>query len=866
MMTQRATFGARRLQGVAALVGVLSLAFVTGCPVIPGGGGGGATGTLSGTVTNDLTDSAVEGVAVAVDPAVDGVDITTAANGTFSAVLPNGIYEITFTDSRFQSVSRTVLILPGLVTTADAALTPTANVIVTTSIDGDPAPGETVTARATVEILDGSTLQSYTWTQGEGVAVVIDGGNSGTPSVELPALATYKDRLYTALTEPPIGADQLPPNVPLPEGEFVGGLPSRFQVAGINPFSLEEAGLSNLSVAVRTSSGTYNASLQVHAELPWGWTTGLRNVPIGVPVLLQGKEQETYDWSLARPSGSGAALTDATTRNPYFTPDRSGVYTLTVTDETVDPAAEVEIEIYAGEWVGAVTGEGADGLPVADNCTVCHNDTIAPDMFTPWRETGHAMIFTDQLNTGDHWGPNCFACHSVGFDPTADNNGLDDQDDYQAFLDSGLINNPSPDNWTTALADFPNAMQFGNIQCENCHGPNSGGAHTMGAPRVSLASDVCGSCHGEPLRHGRFQQWQLSRHANYELAAEEGTNGSCARCHSANGFLAWLPVLLDNDPATDPLADVEVTWTADETHPQTCVTCHDPHMVGTVSGDNNNANVYIEGDSPPLIAGFTVLGAGKGAICVTCHNTRRGLKNDSNFTADFGTAEATRAPHGSAQADILMGQNAYQVTVGVRGPHSFVEDTCVNCHMRQTPPPDLLSYNLGGTNHTFFASTGICAECHGEMIDPDALQDAYATRSEMLKGLIEAAFSDLFAAQIAAGNRISISSGGTTTVIDSIADIASLSFGEGSGRQALTFTLADDTVIGPVGLNSVKVIDDADTDLGDIYMFADERLVKAGWNYNLANNDGSMGVHNPDFVFGFLTASIDGLTALASGG
>ena len=29
-----------------------------------------------------------------------------------------------------------------------------------------------------------------------------------------------------------------------------------------------------------------------------------------------------------------------------------------------------------------------------------------------------------------------------------------------------------------------------------------------------------------------------------------------------------------------------------------------------------------------------------------------------------------------------------------------------------TPPPDVLSYNQGGTNHTFRASKEICATCH----------------------------------------------------------------------------------------------------------------------------------------------------------
>ena len=30
---------------------------------------------------------------------------------------------------------------------------------------------------------------------------------------------------------------------------------------------------------------------------------------------------------------------------------------------------------------------------------------------------------------------------------------------------------------------------------------------------------------------------------------------------------------------------------------------------------------------------------------------------------------------------------------------------------------------------------------------------------------------------------------------------------------------------------------------------ADNRRVKAGWNWNLTNNDSSRGVHNPDFTF-----------------
>ena len=137
-----------------------------------------------------------------------------------------------------------------------------------------------------------------------------------------------------------------------------------------------------------------------------------------MPVLLHGKTQDSYDWTLGRPAGSSATLTDATTQSPYFVPDSSGTYMVTVTDTTGEADADVTLEIIAGTWQGAVSGQGADGRPLAANCTGCHDGNTAPDTFSDWRLTGHAEIFTDNLNTSTHYGDNCFACHTVGYDPT----------------------------------------------------------------------------------------------------------------------------------------------------------------------------------------------------------------------------------------------------------------------------------------------------------------------------------------------------------------------------------------------------------------------------------------------------------------
>jgi hypothetical protein len=579
---------------------------------------------------------------------------------------------------------------------------------------------------------------------------------------------------------------------------------------------------------------------------------------VGNPVLVYAAEQAGWSWTLHPPGGSLATLADASTRAPYFTPDVPGLYVLELTNPLAgSTGAPITLEVYAGTWRGVIVDQDVDGRPVADTaCTLCHNGVNAPDPFDEWAQTGHAEIFTDNLNTNSHYGSSCLSCHTIGFDPEVSNGGVDDAPDWDEFQGAGLINHPAPDNWTTMLEQFPESARLSNVQCESCHGPQNSAAHFGGAtgePRVDLSAGVCATCHGEPLRHARFQQWQLSAHANYELAVEEGENGSCSRCHTANGFLAWLPVLLDDDPETDPLDNVEVTWTAEETHPQTCVTCHDPHAPGSSSGSGSNATVRISGDTPPLIAGFQATGVGRGAICMTCHNSRRGLHNDAVWDS-LPQADRIRAPHGSVQADVLMGQNAHFVEVGDRGGHSFVDDACVGCHMEATPPPDLLSYNQSGTNHTFFASPQICSECHSPHLQASDVQNGVQNLLDQIESLLEASALELIDGLTDAGNTITFS--GLPAPITSADEIQSLELLEARGNLGFVFTLASGTY-GPISIGSINVVGAG----GNLGQYASAELLKASWNYHLILDDGSLGVHNPFFAYGALVAARDALVA-----
>ncbi len=840
-----------------------------GQPGQPGEQGppGVSTGTVNGTVTNSISGAALAGLAVELDPAVSGVSITTGADGSYSATLPVGVYALTFAATNYTTQTVEASLIAGGSATKNVALVPTAPVVITTSVSGDTTPGNTVTAAADIALLDGSSLVSATWAQKSGVAVNLGNGQAAVEAssipVMLPGVTAFKDYLF----------------------EFVDqdrhALLDRYMVMPISPFDLEEASKIILELTVVTSGGTYVNDVEIDAKLPFVWSGGIRNIAVGETVLLHGKSKGdggSYDWTVAVPQGSQVqGLNDADTQNPYFTPDAEGKYVVTETD------SGTTLEIYGGSWVGAI----APGGQPSDLCTTCHDGDIAPDNFTPWKASGHAEIFTQNLNAGGHYSTSCFPCHTVGYDPNVSNNGIDDQARYQDFLDTffpgGHAPAPSPNNWINMLAEFPGVARFGNVQCENCHGPNASEAHRNKndtTARETISSALCGACHGEPARHGRYQQWQESKHADYSLAILEATvenrgstAGHCGRCHAGQGFLAWIQQgdLTQRIQGADGNATVaELTalgLTVDTVQPQTCVVCHDPHAQGNTSGKPNNATVRISGNTPMLPAGYAANGVGRGAICITCHNTRNGAHNDGE-----GAPTSYSAPHVAAQGDVLMGQNAYFVQVGDRSPHSFIADTCATCHLELTAPPPEFSYEGSGTNHTFEPSLTICSDCHGsfdggtlQATTEGELEDLAATMGTYLLNDITAG-ATLYVADYTPHeyNGTSYDVKSDTTQVDP-ANVDSLSPTEPHGQQGfiVKFKTPVEFTYSPSGEDPHMVtLTEAEVQLGDFttdgttkLVPASDPLVRAGWNYFLIHGDASKGVHNPSFVLNVLDAS-----------
>ena len=893
-------------------------------PAGPAGAPGASTATVVGTVTNSLTGKGVAGVTFTPDPPVSGISIKTDDSGKYSASLPIGTYNLAAKGDNFAAASMTVALVAGQTVTKDMALKPASQVVVSAGANQTSSPGAAVTLTARAEPLDGSQVTAYKWTQTAGVPLTIRDADKATAAVTMGDLAAYKAELFKNLETP-----------------------DRWEVQAINPHALSAARTATFKVTATSVSGSYSATVNVAVTLPWAVNPGLENVAVGVPVLVHGKTQPAYAWSLTAPAGSKAAPDSVSEANPSFTPDVPGKYALT------EKNSGAVINISAGTWLGAISGQDANRRPLAAACTTCHNDKIAEDQFKDWKTSGHAEILTQNLNSSATYGEQCFTCHSVGFDKAVSNGGIDETPDYAAFL--SLLGKPSPDNWSKALTSAPKTAQLANIQCESCHGPQQSPAHTQGAARVSISSDVCGTCHGEPLRHSRFQQWEETGHSNFESAIARSTSASCARCHTGQGFLAWIkqddmtkplqgkaatatatvttaPFTATNtvtftnsttgvpgprwtttagagtvtgasfnavSPVTGTLP-VSITWTAsgvqyysgsiagakltgnatademralgltsDKVQPVTCVVCHDSHKQGTASGDPNTAMVRIMDNTKMLAAGFQAEGLGRGAQCITCHNTRNNLHNE-----EVGAPLNYQAPHTAAQGDVLMGENAYFVEVAARSRHSYIKDTCATCHMELTPPPTEFSYQGSGTNHSFKASNAICGNCHGAF-DGGTLQESVEARLHELGQKM----SDYLFKKLPAKTYIrdytphqygarSYDIKSAALAVDK-ANIASLEAAEPHGQQGFIFKFKAPVTFtyAPAGeAQHVVVLTEVEVQLGDVttdgtaaLIPASDPLVKAGWNFFLIEGDGSEGVHNPSFVLNVLNASLDAL-------
>jgi hypothetical protein len=263
----------------------------------------------------------------------------------------------------------------------------------------------------------------------------------------------------------------------------------------------------------------------------------------------------------------------------------------------------------------------------AQACSGCHaNGSKEPwSMYNTWQKTAHASLFKDGVNgvASDHYSNSCIACHTVGYDtnPASVNGGFDD---VAAKL-----------NWTVPPVDKqkpgtfeslpPELQAVGNIQCENCHGPGSTHIKSGGDPLLitkSMESGACGQCHAALTHHSKTGEWLNSGHANAVNESGAGREG-CVGCHTGMGFI-------------DRVQGAQTLRTAYSSI--NCQACHEPH--GQTSPADGH--MLLRTVDPVTLKDNTVItDAGKGLLCINCHQSRQNAKT----YAETSAASSRFGPH-----------------------------------------------------------------------------------------------------------------------------------------------------------------------------------------------------------------------------
>lgn len=816
------------------------------------------TGLVEGTISGVYPDASAEpaqGVTVQANWNDPSATATTDASGKFAMTLPVGVYKLTLSGTGFETKELPEMIFvragANAKTTVTATLNRTSALKVAAVALQQVGFGKQVELGATVSGASGTP--TYSWKQ-----------TGGPTTVALSSTTEAKPTFTTGSFDAIAAAKMATPIVRANRGGWLG-------------ITTQQTKDMTYKFEVTVTDGKFSAKA-IATVIPAAVTTGLANQPKGVMVIAndaQPTQATTYDWELtAKPTGSTAVLGGATTRNPFFIPDvtttKSGTTLLAyvLTNKAATPNTTLTLTV--GNWGG-----------LTDSCTGCHNQpgNRADAMTALWQNTGHAKLFKEEINgaEGDHYSQVCISCHTVGYNtaPEASNNGFDD---VAAAKGWKFPNPPKAGEYDK----LPSELQpLAAISCENCHGPAASHRGSGLLTQGSMDAHVCGTCHDSMTHHDRYSLWQGTAHANLDAAMTESSietraasAGHCGRCHSAGGFVAYVAKLKANDitniaiptttdtakclPGTTTTPCIDVTeaaklgLTKSTVQPITCQACHEPH--------SDKLRVHLaENESLRLPSGFSITGGGSGALCMACHNSRNGLRNDANPPTSFS------APHSAAQADVFNGQNAFFVTVGQLSGHGALENSCVSCHVELVPA----SVKAWNTNHTFATDRSICANCHGKGVT-GAMQ---AAQFEAGLAKIASRFGDglkKVVTPLAAGgykvkawNPVTDETTAAAISIDQVPTKVELI--EIHGAIAVTVTYANDVSLpwAAATVNSKVVsylVSNLTNSTGTALFTANSVPVKALWNYFLLHSDGSEGAHNPSFatdVIAKTTAQLD---------
>lgn len=231
---------------------------------------------------------------------------------------------------------------------------------------------------------------------------------------------------------------------------------------------------------------------------------------------------------------------------------------------------------------------------------------------------------------------------------------------------------------------------------------------------------TCMECHGVENMETITFQFSSAQHKAGDIAVDyAGGRGSCAECHSHEGFIEWA--------ATGTVA-------ADISDPQAweCSTCHSLHTTFDATD-----YAFRAGDDVEMVSG-TVVAGGNNNTCLNCHKSRRDITAYDNateaktyvrkYTDADDIAQYTVAAVGPLGSSILTSYPApavdtLVVTFDVPLTYAYISSTHAGPH--HGPQGDVWAGENGSVAGTAFdGHAGGCVECHmgpesGHSFKPD---------------------------------------------------------------------------------------------------------------------------------------------------
>ncbi len=888
-----------------------------------------STGTIAGVLTYNFksadgtlstgTTPPATGVHVNVTSVAGLADAVSGADGSYTlSNVPIGTYTVTFKGTGFTDASYAgAVVVAGKTTPVSMVLLGTSPIMLTATPASAPA-GFGATATLAVNVSGGTAPYTYSWTAASTnpTAVTLSSATAASPTFTTGTLAAVlASGKVTGLT----GLTRLG-FVPITTSEL-GQMTYNFTCK-----VTDSAGVVNsVKVAVPPATLAQGNGIVPRNEIV------VLNVPGNATALTFTSKPGTSAATLNEASGpnpwfipdvagdytvAGLTVTagDFTTASPTCG-GCHGAATKAIVDAKF---AAWNNSAHGNYFFQYMQYDAGGNLVWMTDASGAYLKAPTLTAGVTWSNVGRMPLFQFGMEggAGTHYAQYCMACHTTGYNLLAANNGADDAVAAAApgwtFPSSTTLKTlfggdaapaaPVSTAWDAVPASV---KAYAGMQCESCHGPL--GQHLavgggFAKPVGEYGIGACAVCHSK-----QPSLWVKSAHSNIALAEEEavvesrGTNTSCYRCHAAQGFVAYvaqqqagdpgpiarpaglLPAPATCTPAPQPGGDYDpacpckpvapaTTCTGDpafyaylsglglnraQVQPQTCAACHDPHAT----------QVRVDGNTGSLANGWQMNGAGAGALCMVCHNTRNGARGD------YVTVSSIGAPHAPVQADLYFGQNAYFMGAGGQvSKHAAVEDTCTGCHVFLHPD----SLAVSSTNHAFVADGTICKACHGATVGLDALEGQFLVSI----GNLEKALATAFTGAVSGGGTVDYNvnveqlANPQPAAINQAMTVAPSAVGVTTfhGQPYLLLKFAA-PVTDPFGTTTSVLasrITGVRLGAGTTAAFGTTGIVaKTAWNYVLtgaANASPAANViHNPSFVFSVVSNTAGQLLGACTG-